>query len=110
MNDKDRDLLVQTLHEAGKIGETGFAALVRWQFTDGVTTVLFTLVGLAFLSFLSFLLMRWKPRDEAAMAKGFGLCVIALVVTILITAALPAGIREIASPEGAAVAYVLSHH
>lgn len=114
MNDKDRELIVQALHEAGKIGEAGYTALVRWQFVDGLTTFLTCSAAVAFAFWALFRLIKWTPKDSydsdmAYVIRGVGMVVCAVVATITLCVGVQPGLRDMLSPDGAAVAWITAH-
>lgn len=114
MNDKDRELLVQTLHQAGKIGEAGFNALVRWQFVDGLTTFLTCSLAVGLATWGLWRLLHWKPKhdfdsDMKHVARAAGITICLAVICIVLCAGVQAGLRDMLAPDGAAVAWITAH-
>lgn len=110
MDDKDRELLAEVLKSGGSAAAQGFAQLVRYQFVDGLTTVIVCGLLLYFCGWLMIQLIRWQPEDsDADIPKGFSLCTVSVVIFVVICL-MQGGLRDTLAPEGAAVAYVLSKH
>ena len=112
MNDKDRQLIVQALHTAGKVGTAAFNALVRWQFLDGLTTFLTCSAVVALCIWLSIRIFRWKPKtgdfdDDMKQAARIGGVILCLVVAaVVLCAGIQPGLRDMLAPQGAAVAWI----
>lgn len=114
MNDKDRDLIVQALHDVGKIGESAFSALVRWQFIEGLTTFLTSCIVVGLSVWALRRLLQWKPNDDfddgiKHFFKGAGIVVCLGIVAIVTCSGLQAGLRDMLAPDGAAVAWLTAH-
>lgn len=115
MNDKDRELLAQILHAGGAAAQKGFEELVRWCFVDALANVLCYVAVAAVAGFAFVRLLKWTPAkgfdaEFAHFARGAGLLVCVVVLAIATGTWLPGNLRELAAPQGEAVAYVLSHH
>lgn len=112
MNDKDRELIVQALHTAGKVGTAAFNALVRWQLLDGLTTALTGAAVVALCLWLAIRIFRWAPKDDdfdADMRQAFrigGVAVCLIIAAIVLCADVQPGIRDMIAPDGAAVAWI----
>lgn len=114
MNDKDRELIIQALHDVGKVGETGFNALVRWQFIDGLTVCLTSSAAVALALWALWRLLKWKPEgryddDMARFVRGAGMVVCLVAAALTICSGVQAGLRDMLAPEGAAVAWITAH-
>ncbi len=108
MNDKDRELLQQALHQVGDVGSQAFGYLVRFQIADGITGLLFSL--LVFVS--TFYYMKWGAKrfnddrysDEEMILLGG---VIMAAVTIISVFIFLTALTQIIAPEGAAITSIL---
>ena len=115
MNDKDRELLAQILHAGGAAAQKGFEELVRWCFVDALSNVLCYVGVVVVCAFALRRLFRWKPErgtdaDLAHFFRGAGITTCFIVLVICSASWLPSNLRELLSPQGEAVAYVLNHH
>ena len=109
MNDQDRALLAQTLQQVGRIGDTAFHSLMRWQFIDGLSTFLTCLAVALLLLWALCMLVRWSPRGDELMIilRGTGLVICTGVIALLVCNGISSGLRDMLAPDGAAVAWIL---
>lgn len=115
MNDKDRELLHNILQAGGAAAQKGFEELVRWCFADALANIICYMAVAAICLFLLLQLFRWKPKDDFDSDGKHILRVAGIVICVLVLAIstgnwLPGNLRELISPQGEAIAYVLSHH
>lgn len=106
MNDQDRQLLADILHQAGTAGAKGFDYVVRLQLIDGITSIIgFAIAILGGLWCLKRLLAWGVHNDEdAPRTLGIGIVCVAMLVFLC---GMFGGITQALAPEGAAILAVL---
>jgi len=112
MDDKDRELVAQVLRAAGTAGQEGFAAMVRYQWADGLTDVIGSLVAIAIIGILVTLAFRSKYDDDElrTIARIVSAVLGSFLFAIIFEAGLMGGVRTMMAPEGAAIHAVLHLH
>lgn len=107
MNDQDRQLLADVLHQAGTVGAKGFDYVVRLQVVDGVTSFVgfsLAIVGGVWCLRRAF---AWNPNDSGAdIPRGVIIGVLCLAIFGFLCGAM-SGLTQIMAPEGAAIMAVL---
>lgn len=108
MNDKDRDLIAQVLHAAGKAGEQGFAYLVQYTRVDGIFSALGYSIALAGAVWLLRRAFAWKPEEDPAHVARAASIAICSIAAFSMLCGIENGIVAAIMPEGAAIHSVLS--
>lgn len=109
MDDKDRELVSQVLHAAGTAGQEGFAAMVKYQWADGMTDVIAS--SFAIFVFLIFIVViffiKIDDDEDRIMLRLFVAVPSAILILVVVSAGLMGGVTKMIAPEGAAIHSVL---
>lgn len=106
MNDQDRQLLANVLHQAGTAGIQGFDYVVRYKAIDGITSIIGFSVAIAGAVWCIRKVLVWEVQEEAAIAKGAALVILCAGIFGFICGAM-GGINSLIAPQGAAILSLL---
>lgn len=112
MDDKDRMLVEHVLQAAGTAGQQGFAAMVRYQWTEGLTTVIGCTLAIAVFMAMIYVMFRitakWREDDRdpcRLIVSGIA----TVIMIIIMSTGLMDGVTKMIAPEGAAISHALHH-
>lgn len=94
MNDRQLDLLRDTLTAIGKMGSAAYSAAVRVSVVDGIGTIAIGVLVLVVLAALARTLRRWRVSDDVGALGG---CAIGMLCLI------GCGVQHVLVPEWVAI-------